>query len=94
MSGPGKENLAFWLEYANLFTKELAQGGISVNIHESTENYLEAILKLRESPGVVRSIDIVRELGLSKPNISVAMRTLRGNGYIQMDDDVPLKAAQ
>jgi len=30
-----------------------------VNIHESAENYLEAILKLREAHGMVRSIDIV-----------------------------------
>lgn len=58
-----------------------------MNIHESAENYLEAILKLREDYGMVRSIDIVRELGLSKPSISVAMKNLRGNGYIQMDDD-------
>ena len=58
-----------------------------MNIHESAENYLEAILKLRESHGMVRSIDIVRELGLSKPSISVAMRNLRENGYIQMDDE-------
>ena len=36
---------------------------------------------------MVRSIDIVRELGLSKPSVSVAMRNLRENGYIQMDDD-------
>lgn len=58
-----------------------------MNIHESAEDYLEAILKLREEHGMVRSIDIVRELGLSKPSISVAMRNLRENGYIQMDDD-------
>ena len=36
---------------------------------------------------MVRSIDIVRELGLSKPSVSVAMRNLRENGYIQVDDD-------
>ena len=58
-----------------------------MNIHESAENYLEAILKLQEEHGMVRSIDIVRELGFSKPSVSVAMRNLRENGYIQMDDD-------
>ena len=58
-----------------------------MNIHESAENYLESILKLQEEHGMVRSIDIVRELGLSKPSVSVAMRNLRENGYIQMDDD-------
>ena len=58
-----------------------------MNIHESAENYLESILKLQEDHGMVRSIDIVRELGFSKPSVSVAMRNLRENGYIQMDDD-------
>lgn len=32
-----------------------------MNIHDSVEDYLEAILKLRENHGMVRSIDIVRE---------------------------------
>ena len=58
-----------------------------MNIHESAEDYLEAILKLKEDQGMVRSIDIVRELGFSKPSISVAMKNLRKNGYIRMDDD-------
>lgn len=58
-----------------------------MNIHQSAEDYLEAILKLRETYGMVRSIDVVRELGFSKPSVSVAMKNLRENGYIQMDDD-------
>lgn len=58
-----------------------------MHIHESAEDYLEAILKLRESHGMVRSIDIVHELGYSKPSVSIAMRNLRENSYIQMDDD-------
>ena len=58
-----------------------------MNIHESAEDYLEAILKLRENCGMVRSIDIVHELGFSKPSVSVAMKNLRENGYIRMDDD-------
>ena len=59
-----------------------------MNIHESAEDHLETILKLREDHGMVRSIDIVHELGFSKPSVSIAMRNLRENGYIQMDDDV------
>ena len=58
-----------------------------MNIHQSAEDYLEAILKLREDRGMVRSIDIVHDLGFSKPSVSIAMRNLRENGYIQMDDD-------
>ena len=37
--------------------------------------------------GMVRSLDIVHELGFSKPSVSIAMRNLRENGYIHMDDD-------
>lgn len=58
-----------------------------MNIHESAEDYLEAILKIREKKGMVRSIDVVNELGFSKPSISVAMKRLRENGYITMDAD-------
>lgn len=58
-----------------------------MNIHESAEDYLEAILMLKERNGSVRSIDIVREKNYSKPSISVAMKKLRENGYIVMDED-------
>lgn len=56
-------------------------------IHESAEDYLETILILRERLGQVRSIDIVNELGYSKPSISVAMKRLRENDYVDMDSE-------
>ncbi len=56
-------------------------------IHASAEDYLEVILILTERLGLVRSIDIVNELGYSKPSISVAMKKLRENGYIEMDNE-------
>lgn len=40
---------------------------------------------LREKKGTVRSIDIAHEMDFSKPSVSVAMKNLRENGYIQMD---------
>ena len=58
-----------------------------MNIHESAEDYLERILLLRLKNGTVRSIDIVRDLEYSKPSVSIAMKRLRENGYIQMDAD-------
>lgn len=57
-----------------------------MKIQESAENYLEAILKLSQEKGQVRSIDIVNELHFSKPSISYAMKRLRENGYILMDN--------
>ena len=58
-----------------------------MNIHESAEDYLETILILREQLGMVRSIDIVHHLDYTKPSVSVAMKRLRENGYIEMDGD-------
>ncbi len=58
-----------------------------MNIHESAEDYLEAILVLKERLGMVRSIDVVHHLEYSKPSVSVAMKRLRENGYIEMDGE-------
>lgn len=56
-----------------------------MKIQESAENYLETILVLKNRNGAVRSIDIANELGFSKPSVSVAMKNLRENGYIEVD---------
>lgn len=58
-----------------------------MKIQESAENYLETILVLNKRKGVVRSIDIANEMSFSKPSVSVAMKNLRLNGYIRVDDD-------
>ena len=56
-----------------------------MKIQESAENYLETILVLKNKNGAVRSIDIANELGFSKPSVSVSMKNLRENGYIEVD---------
>ena len=56
-----------------------------MKIQESAENYLETILVLGKRIGNVRSIDIVNEMGFSKPSVSYAMKQLRENGYIAVD---------
>ena len=58
-----------------------------MEIRESAEDYLEMILIIYEQKGEVRSIDIANGLGYSKPSISIAMKKLRENGYIRMDDN-------
>ena len=57
-----------------------------MNIHESGENYLEAILNIRNRNGACRSVDIARELGFSKPSVSIMMRDLREHGFIEIDE--------
>lgn len=56
-----------------------------MKIQESAENYLETILILSNKQEHVRSIDIVNELSFSKPSVSVAMKNLRKDGYIEVD---------
>lgn len=58
-----------------------------MKIHESAENYLEMILMLQEEKGEARSVDIAARLNVSKPSVSYAMKNLRENGYILMDDN-------
>jgi Mn-dependent DtxR family transcriptional regulator len=58
-----------------------------LKVHESAENYLETILALGLKDQKVRSIDIVNELGYSKPSVSVAMKNLREKGYIAIGQD-------
>ena len=56
-------------------------------IYEASENYLEAILMLREKQEQVRSVDICNLLGFAKSTISVAMKKLKENGYVRIDQD-------
>ena len=58
-----------------------------MKIQESAENYLETILILSRQKPDVHSIDIANELEFSKPSVSVAMKNLRQNDLIVMDED-------
>ena len=56
-----------------------------MNIHKSAEDYLEAMLMLKEERGYVRSIDVADKLGVTKPSVSYATKRLRESGYITFD---------
>ena len=56
-----------------------------MTIHKSAEDYLEAMLMLKEERGYIRSIDVAEKLGVTKPSVSYATKRLRENGYISMD---------
>ena len=56
-----------------------------MNIHESAEDYLEAMLMLKEERGYVRSVDVAALLGVTKPSVSYAVKRLREDGYIAFD---------
>jgi len=56
-----------------------------MNIYESSEDYLEMMLMLREKKGYIKSVDIAKQLGVTKPSVSYAVKKLRENGYISME---------
>ena len=62
-----------------------------MQIYESAEDYLEAILMIQEQKGVVHSVDIANEKEYSKASVSIAMKKLRENGYISMEADGAIK---
>ena len=49
---------------------------------ESVEMYLETIFVLQKRRSHVRAVDISEELGVSKPSVSIAIKRLKENGYI------------
>ncbi len=55
-------------------------------MQESGEMYLESVLVLSQKGSPVRSLDVARHLGYSKPSISRAMALLRENGYVSIDE--------
>ena len=56
-------------------------------IYQSGEDYLEKILMLNERLGYARSMDIASELKVSKPSVSIALKKLREDGYVEMDNN-------
>lgn len=62
-----------------------------MKIYKSSEDYLETILVLSTKKEIVRAIDIVEDMNFSKPSVSIAMKKLRENGYIIVDDNGHIK---
>ena len=58
-----------------------------MKIQKAAEDYLEAMLMMKEKHGFIRSIDVAAQLGVTKPSVSYATKRLRENGYITMDTD-------
>lgn len=60
---------------------------LSKTLHVSDEDYLEAVLVLQHEKGMVRSVDLARHMGFSKPSISHAVSVLRDDGFLTVDAD-------
>lgn len=58
-----------------------------MRIHASGEDYLEAVLVLEKREGYVRSVDLARHMGFSKPSISYAVKVLQDGGFLTVDNN-------
>lgn len=54
-------------------------------MQESGEMYLESILVLSQKDEPVRSMDVAKYLGVSKPSVSRAMAILKNGNYVEID---------
>ena len=57
-----------------------------MKLHASGEDYLEAVLVLQKKKGMVRSVDVARHMGVSKPSVCHAVSTLKEGGFLTMDE--------
>ena len=61
-----------------------------MKIQQSAEDYLETMLILQNKLGYIRSIDIAKHLGVTKPSVSYAVKRLKESGYINMESNGPI----
>ena len=57
-----------------------------MQIYSSGEDYLEAVLILQKKLGEVRSVDIARYVGVSKPSVCHAVNIMSNGGFLTRDD--------
>lgn len=58
-----------------------------MKIYASGEDYLEAVLVLQKKKVMVRSVDLARHMGFSKPSISHAVGVLKNGGFLTVDEE-------
>ena len=58
-----------------------------MKLYASGEDYLETILILHKKMGMVRSVDVARHMGVSKPSVCHAVAVLQERGFLIMDED-------
>lgn len=57
-----------------------------MNVTEAVENYLEAILVLSQSQDEIRATDICSYMSYSRPTVSIAVKGMKQNGLIHVDE--------
>ena len=57
-----------------------------MSMQESGEMYLETIYILSKQSSIVRSIDVAKYMGYSKPSVSRGISVLKKEGLVEMDE--------
>ena len=57
------------------------------NGDKTFEDYLEAMLMIKEAKGYVRSIDVAAQLGVTKQSVTYTTKRLKERGYITMNEE-------
>ena len=57
------------------------------SVEKTIEDYLEAMLMIKEKQGYIRSIDVAYCLGVTKPSVTYTTKRLKERGYITMDEN-------
>lgn len=63
-------------------------------LQESGEMYLESIFVLSQKSESVHAIDVCEYMGYSKPSVSRAVKILKEQGYITVEDDGNLRLTE
>ena len=58
------------------------------------EDYLEAILMIKQQHGYVRCVDVAEQLGVKKPSISRAVKELTKSGHLVKNADGTLSLTE
>ncbi|MDY5278777.1 metal-dependent transcriptional regulator [Sharpea azabuensis] len=65
-----------------------------MKMYQSTEDYLEAILMIKQEKGYCRSIDIAKRLDFKKSSVSIAISKLTHEGYVIKEEDGMLELTE
>ena len=65
-----------------------------MKIHASGEDYLEAILMIKQQHGYVRCVDVAEQLGVKKPSVSRAVKELSKSGHLVKNADGTLSLTE
>ena len=63
-------------------------------LSSAMEDYLEAILMIKQQHGYVRCVDVAEQLGVKKPSVSRAVKELSKSGHLVKNADGTLSLTE